>query len=388
MKKITQNEFIHRAKKIFPNYDFNSSYYVNNKTKLNVVCPEHGKFEIRPDCLLNGTGCPSCGGTKKSTTIDFIKKAKYVHNNFFSYEKCNYTGSNNKVIVTCPIHGDFEVKANNHLNGCNCKKCQKDKIDHIITKLKNTNSSTKKLNTEEFIKKGKKIHNDKYKYDKCKYVKSNIKVIITCPLHGDFEITPNHFLAKRGCPKCAGNHRMTTFDFVEKLKKIRGTKFCYDKIVYKGTHKQITLTCPIHGDFTNTPANLLKGQGCPYCSESKTENEINNFLMSQGVTFERQKQFEWLQDKRKLSLDFYLPHFNVAIECQGIQHFNEVKFFGGAKALNENKKRDEIKLKLCNEYGIKILYYSNLKMDFPYKVFTNTVDLLDEIKKYGKNLGV
>ena len=384
MKKITQNEFICRAEKLFPKYNFSNSVYINNKTKIDVICPKHGMFQIRPDCLMKGTGCPSCGGTKKNTTKEFIEKAKFVHNNFFSYEKCEYTGSSNKIIVTCPIHGDFEVKANNHLNGCNCKKCQENGITHEITKLAAVNASTKKLTTEEFIEKGKKIHGSKYSFEKCVYVKSNIKTIITCPIHGDFEITPNHFLNKRGCPKCGGNHRLTTNEFIERLKEIHGEKFYYNKVIYQSTHKQVILTCPIHGDFMNTPANLLKGQGCPYCSESKLENEVNNFLLTQGFMFERQKQFDWLKDIRKLSLDFYLPEFNIAIECQGIQHFNEVKFFGGTEALNENKKRDEIKLKLCNEHGIKLLYFSDLKIDFPYAVINSIIDLSNEIQKYYK----
>ena len=80
MKKLTQTEFINKAKEKFPSYDFSKAIYVNNKTKVIVICPKHGEFSIRPDCLLTGTGCPYCGGTKKNTTETFIEKAKYVHN--------------------------------------------------------------------------------------------------------------------------------------------------------------------------------------------------------------------------------------------------------------------------------------------------------------------
>lgn len=388
MKKLSQNEFIQKVKEKFPNYDFSKSIYVNNKTKLLVICSKHGEFSIRPDCLLTGTGCPYCGGTKKNNTETFIEKANYVHNNFFSYEKCEYINSNSKVIVTCPIHGDFEVKANNHLNGCNCKKCQIEGKSHEIKKLPSINTSTKKLTTEEFIKKAILIYDDKYTYEKCKYVKSNVKVIITCPIHGDFEITPNHFLSNRGCPKCGGNYRLNTQEFIEKLKIIHGEKYYYDKIEYKSTHKPVLLICPKHGEFINTPANLLKGQGCPYCSESKMEIEITNFLKEHNIKFEKQKKFDWLKHKKRLPLDFYLPDYNIAIECQGEQHFEPIKIFGGEESFILNQQRDKVKKTLCEEHNLTILYYSTIKKkyfkNFPYVIYDNLESLYQEILKKQK----
>lgn len=383
MRKLTQEEFIEKAKNKFPNYDFSKVLYVNGKTKILVICPIHGEFSVRADCLLNGSGCPYCGGTKKSNNEEFIAKANYVHNNFFSYEKCEYVNSNSKVIVTCPMHGDFEVKANNHLNGYNCKKCQTEGITHEITKLQAVNASTKKLTTEKFIEKAIQLYGDKYTYDKCNYVKSNVKVIITCPIHGDFQVTPNHFLGNRGCPKCGGNYRLNTEEFIEKLKLIHGNKYCYDKVEYKTTHKSVILICPKHGEFINTPANLLKGQGCPYCLESKMEEEVAKYLQKQNVIFEKQKKFEWLKYKRELPLDFYLPKYNIAIECQGIQHFEPIEFFGGEESFELNQRRDDTKKILCEEHDITLLYYSSVKDKYlkksPYKIYNDIEKLYQKI---------
>ena len=94
-----------------------------------------------------------------------------------------------------------------------------------------------------------------------------------------------------------------------------------------------------------------------------------------------------MRNEKNLSLDFYLPDYNTAIECQGIQHFNCVSFFGGASFLEETKRRDNKKRILCKENGINLLYYSDLNIDFPYEVITNINDLLKEIEKYStKNL--
>ena len=390
MNKLTVNDFLLKAKEVHGDkYDYSKVVYKNNKTKIIVTCIEHGDFEIRPDCLLNGTGCPLCGGTKKMTSEDFIKKANIVHNNFFSYDKCLYKGSGEKVIVKCPYHGYFEVKANNHLNGVNCKKCENEKIFHKITKLKKINKSTKKYNTETFIEKSIVIHGDKFSYEKTFYEKNSKKVTITCKLHGDFEITPNHLLSGRGCPKCSKNYKMNTNEFIEKIRLVHGDKYDYSEVIYKSTHKPVIITCHKHGNFSNTPANLLKGQGCPFCAESKLEKDINNILLKEGIAFERQKRFAWLKDNSKLSLDFYLPHYNIAIECQGIQHFNSVDFFGGITSFEKTQKRDRKKRILCEKNNIKLLYYSDLNINFPYEVITNIDDLLKEIEKYStKNLDI
>ena len=61
------------------------------------------------------------------------------------------------------------------------------------------------------------------------------------------------------------------------------------------------------------------------------------------------------------SLDFYIPEYNVAIECQGEQHFNEIKHFGGINKFKKTQLRDKKKKQLCEENGIKLLYYTNIE---------------------------
>ena len=74
-----------------------------------------------------------------------------------------------------------------------------------------------------------------------------------------------------------------------------------------------------------------------------------------GIGYEYQKKFDWLG---RQSLDFYIPSKNIAIECQGEQHYKPKDFFGGESGLIEIKERDSKKLKLCNEHGVKVLYYT------------------------------
>jgi PP-loop superfamily ATP-utilizing enzyme len=130
------------------------------------------------------------------------------------------------------------------------------------------------------------------------------------------------------------------------------------------------------------------GQGCPLCKESHLEKEMRVFLDENGINYTPQARFNWLRTndtKKKMSLDYYIKDLNVAIECQGIQHFNAKRFWNNNKDKEEEvkkiKKRDKLKKKLCEKHGIKVLYYSNLGIKYPYEVFEDKEKLLEEILK-------
>ena len=95
---------------------------------------------------------------------------------------------------------------------------------------------------------------------------------------------------------------------------------------------------------------------CKHCTKSSLENQLRQKLIRENINFEEQKKFDWLIYKNNLSLDFYLPEHKIGVECQGIQHFEPVDFFGGIKAFEAQKERDEIKSKLCKENGVILKY--------------------------------
>lgn len=128
----------------------------------------------------------------KLTTTYFINKASLVHANFYDYSKVVYTTSKEKVIITCPIHGDFTQIPNAHLRGVNCPSCG----------LK-TRSEKRKTPKDVFINKANIVHNSAYTYEKTIYVNSHTKVDITCPTHGVFSQVPYQHLNGSGCKQCA-----------------------------------------------------------------------------------------------------------------------------------------------------------------------------------------
>lgn len=127
----TEQEFIARARLIHPSdkYDYSDVNYVNNSTKVSIVCSEHGLFKQTPKSHLLGKGCIACAGVKKHTTNSFIQKAREIHGDRYDYSKVDYVNAREKVIVTCPEHGQFEQIPNNHLSGVCCPGCANHGFD-------------------------------------------------------------------------------------------------------------------------------------------------------------------------------------------------------------------------------------------------------------------
>lgn len=439
MRKLTTEEFIEKARKIHGNkYDYSKVKYINARTNVCIICPIHGEFWQTPNRHLSGSGCPKCAGNHQYTTEEYIQEVNKVHNHKYIYTKTYYVDSHTKITVICPIHGDFEILATNHLCGDGCPLCSKsprytterwkikakekqgDKYDYSKSIYVDNNTKiciichakdefgrehgefwqkpTSHLmgrgcpkcankysyTSEEFEEKANLRHNYKYIYSKMNYIDTMTKICIICPIHGEFWQTPSSHLSGRGCPKCAGHMLKTREEFIEDANKIHNYFFKYDKVEYINTNTKVTITCPIHGDFEQLPSAHLKGQGCPHCyAEHKNlaETKLKRELESRNINFEYQKRFDWLGLQ---SLDFYFSEYNSAIEYQGRQHFSTESYF-------YEFKRDEIlnldlrKLKLCNKHGVKLYHLTNEVKYIPedwkhYKLYTKLDDILQEMR--------
>lgn len=277
----------------------------------------------------------------------------------------------------------FKRRPHNCLNSDGCPKCK------MI--------NNQKYDDSIFINRAKKIYGNKYDYSKVEYVNTDTKVCVIChekdefgEEHGEFYVTPHAHIGKMrsGCPKCSGKFRKDTNYFIRQAKRIHGDRFSYVKTNYVKALEDVIITCPIHGDFQLTPNEHLNGRGCPLCKESHLEKEIRVFLDENNIKYIPQARFDWLRTNdtyKKMSLDYLIKDKNIAIECQGIQHFNSERFWPTVKGKEQEflriQERDKLKKKLCDEHGIKILYYSDFNIDFPYHVFTNKEELLKEITR-------
>jgi very-short-patch-repair endonuclease len=285
--------FIRKAlRKHGDRYDYFNVNYINAHTKIEIICrvEGHKPFLIAPFKHTDRKhGCSICGGKRRLTTEEFIKRANKIHGEgTYDYSKVKYINMSSEVIITCSKHGDFPQTPQTHLHGGGCKLCGIEK-----------RANKRKITFEEFIKRARKIHGNKYDYSKAEYENVTTPIIIICPKHKPFK---------------------------------------------------------------QTPENHMQGQGCPSCNESKGEMKIRIFLTSNNIEFEREKRFDDCKNKKSLPFDFYVPTYNLCIEFDGEQHFipHSFKFKKENEDIKlENlklvQKRDQIKNDYCKEKGINLL---------------------------------
>jgi hypothetical protein len=380
---MTTEEFISRANEIHNGkYDYSKVDYLNNKTKVCIICPIHGEFWQTPDKHLNRKhGCPLCGGKIPYTTESFKEKIKPILDEEYDDSELVYKNNKTKVKLICRHkdsegneHGEFWISPGHLLYGQGCPKCRY---------IKSANSKRRSLS--EVIAECRKTHGDKYDYSMIKEYKSDvIKYPIKCNKCGNifYQNMSNHLYFQEGCPKCSYEERgikrrKTTEDFVSKAIEKYGTeKYGFEETVYVRNNDKVKIHCNTCGkDFYITPSNFLLGQGCSYCKQSHLEREIERELEDRNIEYTYEKKFDWLG---RQSLDFYLPKYNTAIECQGSQHFLKDHLF---ESLDILKGRDKKKNILCRKNGVKLLYYSNLHIKYPYFVYEDKEELFNEILK-------
>lgn len=330
--------------------------------------------------------------TKRKTTEQFIEEAKKVHDIKYDYTKVDYKNQLTKVCIICPEHGEFWQRPKQHLKGEGCPLCGKKKGGEKISKSsKHIKQRGKAYTQEEFITILKNIYGDKYDYSKVKYTNTKSKITLICPKHGEFVKLVSDLISKKtGCQYCNQEKKQKFFalskdEFIKRANEIHHNKYTYDNVKYINNATKVLITCPKHGDFLCTPANHLKGRGCPICKsegfvyEERLYNFLRTFIDEKDIL--RQCKFDWLSNNK--SVDFYIPKYKIAIEHQGSQHFYKMRYY--TKEINEKElqhriQNDKDKLKECNENGINILYFSYEIKRTPRKWFYRLIVNENELK--------
>lgn len=293
MKKLTTNDWIIKARQFHGNkYDYSKVNYIDAKTKVCIICPEHGEFWQTPDAHARknkAQGCPKCKienlkEIQSLTPEEFTNRANKIHNNFYTYDNCNYVSMRSIINITCPIHGKFSQLASNHISGKGCLECGKLKTSNKL-----------KLSQEDYINRVKKLHPD-YNYSETIYTGMTNSIKYVCPKHGVIEQNAaDHYYSEAGCPKCNQS---------------------------KGE---------------NLVARYLDINNVNYIQQYKVEVPEN------------------IRKSKYIFVDFYLPEYNCFIEYNGIQHYNPVKQFGGKLKFEEQKIRDLYLKEYCNINNINLL---------------------------------
>ncbi len=324
MKNEKTTNFIEKARKIHGDkYNYSKVEYVNSKTKVCIICPEHGEFWQAPGEHSKGSGCPLCykecrGNMCRKGVERFINQSEEIYGKYYNYSQVNYKDAHTKVYIICPKHGGFYKTPQNHLRGQGCPICGNLR-----------KGDWRRSNTEEFINKSKEKHGDKYDYSKVEYINNHDKVCIICPEHGEFWQKPNDHLRGIGCGACGQKYNFNELNLLKIVKE----KYGKENVIY---------------------------QYRPRFLSGKTSSQ---------------------------SIDIFLNNFNIGIEYHGRQHFKPIKKFGSDEGFLKTQKRDLIKYEKCLKNDIKLFYITLEKCDtsnYFTHVYNNLDEMFNDINEFIK----
>lgn len=200
---------------------------------------------------------------RKWDTERFVAEARKIHGDKYDYSKTVYTRADRQLTITCHVkssdgveHGDWQTYPSNHLRlKCGCNLCGYVRSGKVCTH-----------SWESWLAKAKKKHGDKYSYSKAEsqYVNGDSLLTIVCPVHGEFEQKAFKHI-RHGCNQCGGRMRLTRQQFISKSMAKHGEKYDYSLVVYINNNTPVDIICPIHGLFSQIPANHMEGGGCRMC---------------------------------------------------------------------------------------------------------------------------
>lgn len=292
---------------------------------------------------------------EKKSLLKYIERFKGVHGEKYEYP-LYYELSSKPITVICKEHGPFNILIYNHLRGTGCPTCR----------IKET--PNRKL--EKWIHESNIIHCNKYDYSKAFYSGSRGKVVIICPVHGEFKQFAESHKKGHGCMDCYSesithSQEQVLSDFYA----THGQLYDYSLVNYKSAKSKVKILCMAHGLFEMTPNSHKLGKGCPKCSSSKGELAILNFLKNNKIYYER----EWIVGTnpvtgRNMFSDFYIPSLTTVIEFDGKQHSSPVKHFGGEDTYFKVVYRDQIKDSLCEDMMINVIRIPHTDIDNIYDI--------------------
>lgn len=368
---MLEEQFIQKCKDKFGDkYSFEKMKFIDMNTPVILVCPIHGEFSKTPKNILRSKGCPKCSGTSKLTTDEFIEKAKSIHGDKYDYSKVTYVNKKTKVCIICPEHGEFWQTPDDHCNKpAGCPKCKFDKLlkrqtytlDQILSLVRDKYGDKYRYDVSNFKSYTEpiKIVCPEHGEFECSF-SNHLASITGCP--------------KCGREQANKSESYTLEEFIKRSKEVHNNKYSYYRSVYFGSSVKTIITCPEHGDFEQTPANHLSGQGCPKCilkSQTRVYERLKSDFPNLDIWFEVNKtRLEWLSSKR---LDIVIPKLQIVIEYNGRQHYEAIDRFGGTEAFEKQKLDDLDKYNLCKVNGFTVYYIKYDQEENDYNIIFNVI---------------
>lgn len=401
------NERCQELNYTFLGFDNEEDKYTNNKVKLRLKCNKCGSewnTTAYEKFMTGRNGCPGCNPRRKQDK-DYVaglikKRCKDLDYTFLGFV------------------GEYKSRGDTKLN-LSCNKCGMEwnstTVENFLKNGRNSHSCGRKNPSEmpSFYNEEKQIEKIKEKlsestlkfisFDENGYIGvEKTKLVVHCSGCGE-NITISYHNLIYGipggvkCPKCQYNGKVSNDIAIKNIKKkcelleYEFLGFDNPENRYDGKDTRLVLRCLKCGyvwkttTYTNFINRVIKCRGC--INNWHLERVAETALKENKINYEMQKRFDWLKNKINMTLDFYLPDYDISIECQGRQHFVPVDKFGGKEGFDDTVARDTQKKRLCEEHGIKIVYFTELKKYDTFmgeKLIKTDNDLIRAILNYGR----
>ena len=329
----------------------NEKGFVLARTYLLVWCknPKHEPRKITLNSFHQGKRCKLCRDEAlkkdRAFSYDFVKE--YFNNEGYELLSKTYTNSNEKLSVICPQGHNWSVSFTTFKHGGHrCPYCYNKKLSEKMTF------------SYEYVK--EYIESIGYKLLSKEYKGNQEKLILACPKGHVREMTLNSLRNGNRC--CICQHEKTneanTLNYEDVKKYIES--FGYELISnkYVNSHEKLELRCPNNHIYKVNYNNFKSGKRCKYCSSSKGERKIMNWLESNNINYIHDKPyFKDLLSPLGFPLkpDFIIKDKKIWIEYDGIFHFEKIYEDDGHEKIVIH---DEIKNKYAKENGWKLIRIS------------------------------
>lgn len=341
-------------------YTYKMNDYTNTFSEILVTCNHHNfQWKTRVgNFIIEKSKCKSCLNDKKienSKNISFNKIKEKCDKMNYSFiglkDKDKNFNVKEKLIIKCNIDNKVWYPSTDNFirKNSNCPTCSNETgipINYMI---------------EDIIKKSKETKRTITNLYSIKYATSKLNVICDKCSHS-WNSNYKSFIKHHGCRKCLNINKLTTIDAITKIKEkcellnYDFLKFKTPNNLYENIKTKIQIKCNKNHIFEISYNNFIHSeQGCSICKESKGEVKIRLFLNQNKIVFIPQHRFSECRNKRPLPFDFYVPTYNLLIEYDGQQHFEQINFNGNKTNLEYIKNNDLIKNDFCKKNNINIL---------------------------------
>jgi len=325
-KKLTTKEFIKKARAVHGDlYSYDTVEYEGSKTKVKIDCKIHGEFLQQPNLHINRThGCPKCGLINRKNLIKTL--SEFLHEAKLMYgDRFNYSEMQY-------VNATTKVKIICKIHGPTLQE------PHQHLRAKNgclkcsvvSRADKRRYTKDKFIQKAKLMHGNKYNYADSEYKDSRTKINIECTKHGTFRQIAGDHMEGSNCPKCvkeiaAKSLVMTKEQFILKATAKHNNVYTYDNVIYSGNKNKVSITCLKHNDFLQRPNDHLTGNGCPKCIEKVSKLEKQVANFIVSLGFSIERSNRSLFKGTKKEADIYIPKLNMIIEFNGSFFHSEYK---------------------------------------------------------------